>query len=325
MTSVFVFHAVTDGDWFDSVVRLLRTRYHIVPLASLSAFYEGNKPAGDICHITVDDGDKSFYDVMFPVLKKHNVPASLFVSPMACNEQNNFWFQEIDGYCRPMLIRIAADVLGVPVELLNGFSVESVFKAMPVSAMNEVIVRYQETTRTPARVCQNVSVAELQEMAASGLVSVGAHTVTHPILMNETDTACQYEIGASVRTLSRMLGSQVMAFAYPNGIAGMDFGIREEQVLRANGIGMAFTTESRHVSIGDNTLRIPRLGISDKESMLSIRAKICLGSCWARMKRMVAAGEFVERRRLKCALSAYRKHRQPTSGPPVIQPDVNGS
>jgi hypothetical protein len=216
-------------------------------------------------------------------------------------------------------------VLKVPAKLLNGFSIESVFKAMPVAAMHDVIARYRQTTPAPAKACQNVSVCELQEMAASGLVSVGAHTVRHPILMNETDAVCEHEIGASVRVLSEMLGSQIAAFAYPNGIPGMDFGKREEEVLRRNGIRMAFTTESRHASTRDNTLRIPRLGISDKESITSVKAKIALGSAWSRVKQIAGTGEVVERRRLARALGEFCKREQPASASPIIQASENGS
>jgi hypothetical protein len=114
-----------------------------------------------------------------------------------------------------------------------------------------------------------------------------------------------YEIAASVQGLSEMLESQVTTFAYPNGIPGMDFGSREEEVLRSNGIRMAFTTESRHALTRDNTLRIPRLGISDKESITSVKAKIVLGPAWSRVKQIAGTGEVVERRRLARALDTF--------------------
>lgn len=306
MSSVLVFHAVTDGQWFDDVIGWLKRRYRLVPMTSFSAFYAGVRAVGNACHITVDDGDKSFYDVMFPILKRHGVHASLFVSPKVCVEGKSFWFQEIRGYSSCVLRRIAADVLMVPPQLLNGFSPESIFKAMPVYQMREVIGRYQRITDTPKIAGQNISVSELKEIAASGLVSIGAHTMSHPILMNEDDATCEYEVGASVSELSALLGWQVRYFAYPNGIAGVDFGEREGKVLRSSGIQMAFTTESRHLTGTDDTLRIPRIAISDKETTLFLRAKMLLGSGWNGLKTIARTGEYVERRRLSQALNCFR-------------------
>lgn len=307
MTSVLTFHAVTDVEWFDNVIKWLKRRYRLVPIASLSAFYAGAKGVDKSCHITVDDGERSFYEVVFPILKENGVPASLFVSPKVCVEGGNFWFQEIRGYGESVLKRIAADVLKVPPRLVHEFSPESILKSMPICQMNEVIDRYQHITGTPKRARQNMSVSELREVAASGLVSIGAHTMSHPILMNEENASCQYEISTSVKDLSTLLGWQVREFAYPNGIAGVDFSEREEQVLRRSGIRMAFTTEARHLSGADNTLRIPRLAVSDKETMLRVRAKMLLGSSWNGLKKIAGTGEYVERRRLSRALSCFRR------------------
>ncbi len=112
MPSVLLFHAVTDRPWFDDVICWLKRRYTMLSLDSLSGVCGGTKEVGKSCHITVDDGDKSFYEVMFPVLRKHGVPASLFVSPKICVEERNFWFQEIEGYRRESLTTIRSECSG---------------------------------------------------------------------------------------------------------------------------------------------------------------------------------------------------------------------
>ena len=304
MNSVLVFHSVTDGDSFEGIIEWLKGRYSLVPLASVAAFYAGTGSIDNACHISVDDGDRSFYDVMFPILQRHGVHASLFVSPKVCAERGTFWFQEIQGYSKSRLRQIASDVLDMPSASLGGFDLECVFKAMSLRQMNEVIYRYQQSTGTPRKGGQNVCVSELKEMAATGLVSVGAHTMNHPILRNEDDATCEYEIGESVKQLSIMLGSPVRHFAYPNGIAGLDFGAREGRVLQRSGIEMAFTTESRHLSNSDDALRIPRLAVSDKESLMVLKAKMTLGSTWNVLKKVKPSGEYAERQRLSRALSA---------------------
>src|ERR1035438_4671078 len=259
MMSILTFHAVTDRDWFESLISWLNRRCRLVPIESVVEYYANGGCSGRSCHITVDDGDKSFADVIFPVLRKHGVHSSLFVSARSALVGDNFWFQEIGGCDEFELRRIAAQVLKVPVRLLSGYSAQIILKSMPLRQIDKVIDGYREGANGRCRASQNLSASDLLQIASTGLVSLGAHTMNHPILANEDDATCEAEIVDSVRDLSSLLGRRVEYFAYPNGIPGMDFGDREERLLRDSGISMAFSTESRHLSKRDRALRIPRL------------------------------------------------------------------
>jgi len=76
------------------MILLLKSKYSLVDLNFFENLNNYKKKKG-FCHITFDDGDKTFYTVAYPILKKHNVPATLFVSPKIVVKQENFWFQEI--------------------------------------------------------------------------------------------------------------------------------------------------------------------------------------------------------------------------------------
>lgn len=313
MTSVLLFHAVSDRTWFEGVVVWLKRRYTMLSLESLAESYSRDTGARHGCHITVDDGDRSFYDVIFPVLVKHGVPASLFVSPKMCAEGKNFWFQEIDGYNAGLLTRISADVLRAPQRILEGFRPEVILKTMSRPEVAEVLKRYRESADVPGKGSQNISVQELTKIARSGLVSLGAHTINHPILKNENEASAKYEVEASIRELSGLTGTPVMAFAYPNGIPGMDFDDREVRLLHNSGIRMGFTTEARYLRQDDDPLRIPRLAVSNREGIGSLRAKLLLGSVWNTLKTIGGRGEYLERRRLNQALGEFRGYAASTS------------
>src|SRR5690349_14391327 len=98
MNRIVNFHVVSDITWFEKLVVFLKNNYQMVSIDVVHDYMLGNTKCNNICHITVDDGDISFYKNIFPVLKKHNIPATLFVSPKICSETKNFWFQEIDDY-----------------------------------------------------------------------------------------------------------------------------------------------------------------------------------------------------------------------------------
>ena len=85
MNKILNFHLVNDGDWFDKIIRIIRSRYNMVSIGTLEQYYRGEISLKNACHITVDDGDETFYRVIYPVLKKYNIPASLYVSPKIFN------------------------------------------------------------------------------------------------------------------------------------------------------------------------------------------------------------------------------------------------
>ncbi len=95
MNLVLHFHAVKDIDWFEKVIILLKRRFQMINIHQLDLFYQGKIELLEACHITIDDGDISFYNTIFPILKKHNIPATLFVSPLICKDSSNFWFQDL--------------------------------------------------------------------------------------------------------------------------------------------------------------------------------------------------------------------------------------
>jgi peptidoglycan/xylan/chitin deacetylase (PgdA/CDA1 family) len=310
MNTVIAFHVVTDAKWFEDMICRLKSAYRLVPIEALVDVYAGHTTSGNLCHLTVDDGDRSFFNVMFPVLKKHKVHASLFVSPRVCAENANFWFQEIDGYCPNELKRLAALTLKVPLASVNQYCVASIFKSMTIRQIEQVIRGYQRSTNTARKKGRNMSVSELMEVDRSGVVSIGAHTIRHPILKNETDDICRWEIDSSVTELSELLGRQVRYFAYPNGMPAQDFTKREEAILKNRGIQLAFTTESRHLSASDIPMRIPRIQITNQEKAFTVRLKCLLGSGWHSLRKVKITGEHAERKRFSGRVLRFAEESQ---------------
>jgi len=302
MIKIINFHLVNDIDWFERMICFLKSKYSMVSADDIHDFYQTGTHLSKSCHITVDDGDKTFYDIIFPVLKKHNVPATLFASPKICREQINFWFQEIEGYDETVLRKIIAEALELSVNILAKYSLPSILKAMPVAQIHAIIKSYQKTTGTVPKPCQNMTVDQLKEVDRSDVVTVGAHTMNHPILSNQDDASSRYEIEASVAGLRELLGHDIKYFAYPNGIYKLDFTEREEGCLADSGIQLTFTTEAKNLSLNDKRMRVPRIGVSNAENMLFLKTKLLTGSQWDKLKKLKTTGEFKERTELNRVL-----------------------
>lgn len=257
-------HALESRAWFEVTLDSLARFYRFIDAAELQWLLETGRPIGSVCHLTFDDGHQSFYQVALPVLRERSIPASLFVSPSVIMRGDNYWFQELNHLRRHVgdeSIRTAlAEVFGIPVQRLSSYSVMSLFLCLQRDDITRALSAIRTQHEVPSPEPQNITCDQLQEIAQDSLVSIGAHSLEHPILANENDVRSAYEITMSISMLSGMLGRRVTSFAYPNGLPHLDFGPREQCTLRAAGIRMAFSTSPGFVSPSSDLLALPRGG-----------------------------------------------------------------
>lgn len=254
--TIIYFHEIQDKQWFHNIIESLVKNYHIIGLNELEEYYYNNKSIKNSCHITIDDGDLTFYKNAFPIIKKFNIPVSMYVSPLIATERKNFWFQEIRGYDAIKLGDIMAREYNYKVDHQGMNDIKSFLKTLQIDDILRIIKLYQKETATPAKEAMNMDEKQLYEVSNSGLVDIGAHTLNHPRLINENDQTASYEISESIDRLSSILNKEIKYFVYPNG----DYGEREISILKSKGIKLAFTTERGKLSNQDNPLKIPRSG-----------------------------------------------------------------
>lgn len=107
---------------FERQMRFLKTRrYKVLPLGELAGLIKDKKkiPAGTLA-ITLDDGYKDNYIYAFPVLKKYNLPAAVFiiVNEVARPQNDRLSWEEIKEMQSSGLITFGSHTLG-PEPLIN--------------------------------------------------------------------------------------------------------------------------------------------------------------------------------------------------------------
>jgi peptidoglycan/xylan/chitin deacetylase (PgdA/CDA1 family) len=110
---------------------------------------------------------------------------------------------------------------------------------------------------------------EAKEMQASGLVAIGSHTMTHPILTQLARDKAREEIVRSKAVAENKLNCVVDLFAYPNGRAE-DFDEEIIEMLISAGYSAACTTISGTADIKVNPYRLPRIDVT---------FDMCVGLC----------------------------------------------
>jgi peptidoglycan/xylan/chitin deacetylase (PgdA/CDA1 family) len=142
-----------------------------------------------------------------------------------------------------------------------------------------------------------MNLQQVLEVEKSGLVTIGAHTMNHPILANETDIDSEAEIQQSVNKLRDLLGHEVKYFAYPNGKPILDFGRREMEYLKDAGITIALSMQIKHLSSTDHRLALPRIGIT-AGSPRFIKLKLKLGARFEKIKSIIRQTENKQRKKI---------------------------
>jgi len=281
------FHDVYDKDWFEKTILILKKKYRIIGADEVDEYLYSKIKLRNSCLFTVDDGDRTFYDVIFPILLKHQLPVILFISPKIIMNNQNFWFQEIRDFDKTKLNKIISNYYNYD---LSGYSNGSILKNCKIEDIWKIINTYKKQFGYQSTKQYNMNIEQLKEVHKSKFVKIGAHTQNHPILRNENNETSKNEITESIHDLEVILNEKVHYFAYPNGTPNLDYNKREVSFLKENGIRLAFSTESRNFSIDSSPFEIPRYGIS-YGSPTFVKTKLLFGRYWDTVKNIKSVSE----------------------------------
>jgi peptidoglycan/xylan/chitin deacetylase (PgdA/CDA1 family) len=109
---------------------------------------------------------------------------------------------------------------------------------------------------------RQLDVAGLQELVYPGLVSVGAHTMTHPVLSALSTEMQQMEISSSKRRLEEILGQSVISFSYPFGGAG-DYTAETIRLVEESGFACACSNFPGLIRPFADPFQLPRFLVRD--------------------------------------------------------------
>ena len=128
-----------------------------------------------------------------------------------------------------------------------------------------------------------LSVTELKQLAEAGM-TIGAHTLTHPILSLCSEHEARRELLQSKLDLEQVLQRPVWAFAYPFGNAST-MGERELRLAREAGFTCAFLNVEHWGDGAANPFAIPRVHVTLRTTLPEFAAH--LSGLHTRLQRVV--------------------------------------
>ena len=210
--------------------------------------------------ITVDDGYSDSFTTIYPILKKHKLTATFFISTSGLKK----------GYLWDELISSALLQLPITIEQLTFEGTSYTFtthnerleclkiivnkiKYSSLTEREHLITHLLEQTGQPSLSHQFLSEEQIQILHKEGM-EIGAHTINHPILLCENDNVAKHEILTSKLQLEKIIGAPVNFLAYPNGKKDKDFNAVHERIAENCGFKAAFSTDLPTSSLESNNI-----------------------------------------------------------------------
>lgn len=255
-------------------------------------------PTGAVA-VTFDDGYVDNLDRALPILERAGVPATVFVVSGGGGHAGTFWWDELVTLvlCSgPLPDALTLEVGGAeeswpvndrsaisPLELRRHrgwiaweddppterhelyLELWQTLQPLQPEARREALRQLRDQTSSrgdPSDGARAMTAEELQRMAGHPLITIGAHTVTHPQLSALGPDAQVDEIARSKDELEERLGQRITAFAYPFGGAE-DYDRHSVEAVAAAGYRIACTTHPGAVRRRSELLELPRLYVQD--------------------------------------------------------------
>jgi peptidoglycan/xylan/chitin deacetylase (PgdA/CDA1 family) len=205
-------------------LRYLARHFKVVSLGTiLDRIMNGSYPLADEIVLTFDDGLRNNLTVVYPILRELQLPATMFVCPALVESGEWLWNHEMR--CRLQMLAIP-DLAELRMKLLTrGTTVDAIIewmKTLPLQQrrMAEAIIRQAtagfQPTAAQKEAFDVMNWNDLRSLDCD-LITVGSHTLSHPILTKLSGQEIELEILESRRCLEQRLERKVDLFCYPNG------------------------------------------------------------------------------------------------------------
>jgi peptidoglycan/xylan/chitin deacetylase (PgdA/CDA1 family) len=235
-----------------AILSLKSLGYELITLTEAVARLRSGKGRMPFAALTFDDGYRDNLSRALPVLERHGAPITLFVTPGFAMRSARLWWVELEEAVR-RLDRISVSQAGFE------FSASCRTEAEKSAAYDALYWRLRDEPHErllglvsrlthEAHIDATSLVEELcldwdglVAMVRHPLVTIGAHTLTHPMLAKCDEARARDEMAGSREAIRKRLGVTPAFLSYPIGDR-QSAGAREFALAQETGFAGAVTT-----------------------------------------------------------------------------------
>jgi peptidoglycan/xylan/chitin deacetylase (PgdA/CDA1 family) len=268
-----------------AISQLRREGFDIIPLDVVPGRLGRLDRGRPFAVLTFDDGYRDNVEYAWPVLKRHGVPWAVFVTTDFAEGTGRLWWLELEeaiALRSRITVRLGGELIDLAVRTAREKqaaynAVYSRVRAGPREHLRD-LTRWLagdcdvRAGRLAADLCLGWD--ELGVLAIEPDVTIGAHTLSHPMLAKLDAATAAHEIGDSKARLEQRLGRTVRHLAYPFGDPTA-VGEREIRLARQAGFVTGVTSRPGHAFPDhlDHLHALPRVSINGLfQSQSALRA-----------------------------------------------------
>jgi peptidoglycan/xylan/chitin deacetylase (PgdA/CDA1 family) len=254
-----------DAAGFDRQLRVVSRLFNILPLPqAIRRLEDDTLPARPAC-ITFDDGYADNVEVALPILKRHRMTATFFIST-GYLDGGRMWNDTVIESVRQStgdtldLTRVGLRPFSIATDASRIETIGAVldqFKYLDPDDRSDRCAAVQEIAKATPPDDLMLSSPQVRELRSAGM-DIGAHTVSHPILARVPTDVARREISEGREALQALTGSTVSLFAYPNGKPNVDYTAEHVTMTRALGFDAAVTTSWGVATNATDRYQLPR-------------------------------------------------------------------
>ena len=259
---------------FEAQLHWLRRRFRLISLPEMVSRIERGHPPeapGELA-LTFDDGLRNHAENAYRILLQQRVPATFFICPDLIDQGRWLWNQEARERLRTLSegqLHEVARAVGAPD--VRGEQIVAWMKTLGLDArlrveqmLRDASPRFEPDAGLRA-IYDPLSWQQVVEMDQE-LITIGSHTLDHPILPTLDDAELERQMVQSRAALEQRLQRVVDLFCYPNGAND-----QRARALVARNYRAAVTSDAGTVPADVCRTLLPRVPAAATLSLLAWR------------------------------------------------------
>lgn len=291
---IFLFHRVSplrDKLWdplsperFDEILKYLKSKFEIHSAEKILGESDKLRNKKSLAAIVFDDGYKDYIDYALPILKKHELPSSMYVVTSCVENGIPPWTYVLDNaFANTKKRKLDVDSSLLPSELKKTSWKNETEKIAYAKKFKPFLKQVKDGTRrelveqtinslndveTPQNLMMNWK--EINEIKSTGTL-IGSHTVSHPLLAKiEDEKEIENELHLSALKIKENTGTFPLTISYPIG----SFDERVKKLAQKTGYKFGLAVEQTiYDSANHDLFSIPRIELYN-EPLLKTKLRI---------------------------------------------------
>jgi len=271
--------AITPEKLEEYILFFKQKGFQFISLDQLVYFLENPKQLKQkfIC-LTFDDGYIDNLKYGLPILKKHNVPATIYITNCLPNGTGMLWWYLFENHVKISSNLVIHSSLGRreftwkdEKDAFDLFGqISEAIKIIPEPELSSVMSQsFGLSASEIQKQCTEVSLTwdEIRQLSKEPLITIGAHTMNHVSMKQQEESLVFNEMLQSKLEIENYIGKEVVHFAYPFG-GEFDVSKRDVELAEKAGFKTAVLNQPGNIfsSTKNQLYAIPRMTLGDSTS-----------------------------------------------------------